>query len=122
MGRPWEPRLAEHNKAGLADALVVTVNLGMDWASPNSRRGAAADSMGPISLYLADVPPQLRSAFCCTMIVGITPGPKEPKAKNLQKNLLPLILQLRAAALHGLWVRTPKHPSGEFFSIHGISI
>ena len=116
-GSAWTSRRAQNADAITADVLTITVNLGIDWASPSSRRAAAADSMGPITLYLADVPAELRSAFCCTMIVGITPGPKQPKASNLHKNLLAVTLELRAAGRHGLWVRTPEHPSGRLVRV-----
>ena len=113
-GSTWMSRRAQNANPAIMDALLITVNFGIDWANPSSRRSAASDLMGPITLYLADMPAQLRSAFCCTMIVGITPGPREPKEQNLHKNLLPIMLELRAAELYGLWVRTPTHPAGKY--------
>ena len=97
----------------LAAALSIEVNLGIDWAHPSSNRSAASNSMDPISLQIADLPAQLRSSFSCLLLV-VTPGPRQPAACNLYKLLLPVTLELRAAELHGLWVRTPKHPSGKY--------
>ncbi|CAD6588899.1 MAG: hypothetical protein TREMPRED_005197, partial [Tremellales sp. Tagirdzhanova-0007] len=34
---------------------------------------------------------------------------REPKGQNIHKNVLPVMLELRAAELYGLWVRTPTH-------------
>ena len=111
-GDAWGSRTSAN--PALASALSMEVNLGIDWANPSSNRSAASDSMGPISLQIADLPAQLRSSFSCLLLVGITPGPKQPAARNLYKLLLPLTLELRAAELHGLWIRTPKHPSGKY--------
>ena len=110
-GSAWDD---EEGEGALAGALSVTVNLDIEWANPSSNRSASADSMGPISLQVADLPLQLRSAFCLSMIMGVTPGPRQPRATNLFKHLVPIVLELRAAREHGMWIRTPKYPAGEF--------
>lgn len=94
-------------------ALSVRLNLGVDWANPNSNRSSPQSSMGPITLQIADLPNRMRSSFACMLLVGVTPGPKEPLGPNLWKFLLPLILEIRAAEKHGIWVRTPSSPNGQ---------
>lgn len=71
--------------------------------------------MGPITLPLADVPSQLRSSLHFNLLVGITPGPTAPRARNLHKLLAPVCAELSAGERHGLWVRTPKYPHGESY-------
>ena len=109
-GSSWNNR----PKAGtwLASALDLTLNLAVDWASPFSSRSSGSYSLGPISLQIANLPTQLRASFACTLLTGITPGPKSPLAKNLWRFLLPLCLEIRAGETEGLWIRTPQYPNG----------
>lgn len=97
---------------GRSDVLTVPLLLSCDWTDLYSRRGGAHYSMGPITLPLADVPPQLRSSLHFNLLVGITPGPTAPRARNLHKLLAPVCAELSAGERHGLWVRTPKYPHG----------
>lgn len=59
--------------------LVMTVPLWLscDWTDLCSRQSGAHYSMGPITLPLANVPPQLRSSLHCNLLVGIEPGPSD---------------------------------------------
>ena len=97
--------------------LAIRLNLGIDWANPNSNRASAQSSMGPITLQIADLPNRMRSSFPCMLVVGVTPGPKETLGRNLWKILLPLVLEIRAAEMHGLWVRTPAFPNGRLIRV-----
>ena len=99
-------------------ALSLTVNAAIDWANASSNRSAATHSMGPISLTIADLPSPLRASLACTLLVGITPGPKPPRASNLYKLLLPLVLEIRAADEYGLWIKTPRYPQGKLPQYH----
>lgn len=100
---------------GRGDVLTVPLLLSCDWADLYSRRAGAHYSMGPITLPLANVPPQLRSSLHCNLLVGITPGPTAPRARNLHKLLAPVCAELSAGEKHGLWVRTPKYPHGKSY-------
>ncbi|ALO60302.1 hypothetical protein CNA02205 [Cryptococcus deneoformans JEC21] len=68
--------------------------------------------MGPIVMQLADLPNQYRSQFLYTMLMGITPAPREPPSCFLHRLLLPLAVELLSAHCDGLWVKTPKYPEG----------
>lgn len=97
---------------GRSGVLTVPLLLSCDWTDLYSRRGGAHYSMGPITLPLADVPPQPRSSLNFNLSVGITPGPTAPRARNLHMLLAPVCAELSAGERHGLWVRTPKYPHG----------
>ncbi|EJU00946.1 hypothetical protein DACRYDRAFT_53381, partial [Dacryopinax primogenitus] len=45
-------------------------------------------------------------------LITITPGPKEPNAKQLQPFLQPLVNNLLQLWQEGLVVKMPKHPEG----------
>ena len=105
---PQGPTL--HN--GQHGVLSLTVNLAVCWANTNSNRSAATHSMGHITLIIADLPSDLRSSLACTMLVGITLGPRPPRSKNLYKLLLPLALKIRRAREHRLQIKTPGHSLG----------
>ena len=99
-GSAWST--ASSGPSYLIGALSLTVNLAVDWANASSNRSAATHSMGPITLTIADLPSHMRSSLACILLVGITPGPKPPRSKNLYKLLQPLALEIRSANQHGL--------------------
>ena len=81
--------------------------------NPNSGTHAASYSLGVIAMQLADLPNHLKHSLNLTGLLGLIPGPREPKASNLYKFLLPLCMELRQAFELGVDVRTPKKPDGE---------
>lgn len=93
-------------------SFLLTLNFSIDWADPSESRKDPARSMGPIVMQLADLPNQYRSQFLYTMLMGITPAPREPPSCLLHRLLLPLAVELLSAHCDGLWVKTPKYPEG----------
>lgn len=64
-------------------------------------------------MQIADLPNHSKHNLNLTGLLGLTPGPKEPKLTNLYKFLLPLFMELRLAFELGIDIRTPKRPNGE---------
>ena len=94
---------------------TIRLNFSIDWMNPNSFRSGPSFSLGPISMQVLDLPTRLRANLRHTLIVGLTPGPKEPRGINLHKFLIPLSLELRNAWLHGLNIRSPRFPEGRLY-------
>ena len=109
-GSAWRPPDAS---AEDRNTLYLVLNLAIDWANTSSRRGSSVDSMGPILLTVASLPPELRPHMACVLLMGITPAPSMPKGRNLWKLLLPLAVELREAEMRGLWICTADYPTGE---------
>lgn len=95
--------------------LVLTINISLDYADPSRSRNRSPRSMGPILCQLADLPNQYRSRLSFMMIMGITPAPNEPPGCLLHRLLLALGVDLLSGECDGLWIRTPGHPTGEWF-------
>ncbi|OWZ41003.1 hypothetical protein C353_03657 [Cryptococcus neoformans AD1-83a] len=94
-------------------ALLLTINISVDWADPSKSRNRSPRSMGPILCQLADLPNQYRSQFGFMMLMGITPAPHEPPGVLLHRLLLPLAVELLSAGADGLWIKTPNYKQGQ---------
>ena len=87
-GRVWKEQISKkyfdshHNLA---------VSLNVDWFQPYSR---VTDSLGVIYLSILNLPRHLRYKQENIILVGIIPGPKEPKL-NINSYLSPLVDELK---------------------------
>ncbi|EJU03312.1 hypothetical protein DACRYDRAFT_115499 [Dacryopinax primogenitus] len=62
-----------------------------DWFNPSQSSIAETHSSGPLSVCIANLPPELRFRVHNLILIGILPGPKEPTAEQLQRFLRPFV-------------------------------
>ncbi|KZT57361.1 hypothetical protein CALCODRAFT_415190, partial [Calocera cornea HHB12733] len=86
--------------------------LSLDWFNPNQSTTAESHSSGPLSLCIANLPPELRGRFRVynLSLVGILPGPREPTCEELQRFLRPCVDDLLRLWQDGIIIKTPKYP------------
>ena len=87
-GKVWQ----ELKDSGYFDSpYSLAVSLNVDWFQPYSR---VTDSIGVIYLSILNLPRQVRYKQENILLVGIIPGPKEPK-QNINSYLSPLVDELK---------------------------
>ena len=80
------------------------LTLNVDWFEP-FERGVYA--VGVIYLTIQNIPREVRYHTDNVILVGIIPGPKEPKL-NINSYLTPLVLELEEAWKEGFIVKSPQ--------------
>ncbi|KDN33388.1 hypothetical protein RSAG8_13520, partial [Rhizoctonia solani AG-8 WAC10335] len=72
---------------------------------PSTRQGAASNSIGAISLCIANLPPHLRNLPENKILVGVTPGPHEPNVDTINNFLDPMVDELLELWNNGMTIR-----------------
>ncbi|KDQ05579.1 hypothetical protein BOTBODRAFT_182420 [Botryobasidium botryosum FD-172 SS1] len=94
------------------DELRIGVTLSLDWFSVHRSSFAESHSSGAYSFCIANLFPELRYRPKNLLLSGMTPGPKEPTAEQLQEYLILLVDDLIMLLEQGVMIRTPLHPEG----------
>ncbi|CAE6412054.1 unnamed protein product [Rhizoctonia solani] len=76
-----------------------------DWFQPSTRQSAASNSIGAISLCIANLPPHLRNLPENKILVGVTPGPHEPNVDTINNFLDPMVDELLELWNNGMTIR-----------------
>ena len=83
------------------------LTLNVDWFEPFER---GVYSVGAIYLTIQNLPRDIRYKAENILLVGVIPGPREPK-KTINSYLMPLIIELKEAWETGFYVRKPDNSS-----------
>ena len=83
------------------------LTLNVDWFEPFER---GVYSVGAIYLTIQNLPHDIRYKAENILLVGVIPGPREPK-KTINSYLMPLIIELKEAWETGFYVRKPDNSS-----------
>ena len=104
-GNVWKEFNSPEKWNFLTSPFNYLLTLNVDWFEPFER---GVYSVGVIYLTIQNLPREVR--FCTDMVIliGIIPGPKEPKL-NINSYLTPLVLELQEAWNVGFTVLSPQN-------------
>ena len=91
-GQVWKDFKTVNGKPFLSEPFTYALLLNMDWYQPYKH---LSYSVGAIYISILNLPRDLRYKVDSILLIGITPGPHEPKL-NVNSYLQPLVDELRA--------------------------
>ncbi len=103
-GNVWREFNSEGGWNFLTSPFNYLLALNVDWFEPFER---GVYSIGVIYLTVQNLPREVRYSTDMVILVGIMPGPKEPKL-NINSYLTPLVLELQEAWNTGFTVMSPQ--------------
>ena len=104
-GRMWKEYQYVSGKPFLASKFALAFSLNVDWFQPYK---LTQSSVGVLYLTILNLPRHLRNTQQFTLLVGIIPGPDEPK-RDINSYLKPLVQELLS-----LW-------DGELMRVHSFT-
>ena len=110
-GQVWKDFATINGRPFLSEPYHLGLMLNCDWFQPFHQ---VQYSVGVIYLVILNLPRTVRFKPENIIIVGIIPGPNEPKASEMNSYLRPLVKELNALWTDGIQV---FRPSGESCSI-----
>ena len=102
-GRVWKEFLVVNGKLFLDEPLTFAFSINIDWFQPYKH---VTDSVGAIYLSILNLPRNLHYKPENIILVGIIPGPKEPKDVN--NYIYPLVHEL-LQLWEGVLIKTSEH-------------
>lgn len=104
-GAVWRSFTTNDKDNFLANRHCYLLTLNVDWFQPFEQR--VVYSVGAIYLTLQNLPRDERNKLENVILVGVIPGPGEPR-KTINSFLTPLVLELKEAWSNGFIVSTGK--------------
>ena len=104
-GKIWQEFQNISGRSFLASRFSLAFCLNVDWFQPYSH---TQSSVGVMYLSILNLPRRIRNKHQYTLLVGVIPGPDEPK-RNINSYLEPMVKELLL-----LW-------DGEHFQVHSFS-
>lgn len=104
-GKVWREFMSPEYENFLTAPFNYLLALNIDWFEPFER---GVYSIGVIYLTIQNLPREFRYRTDMIVLVGIIPGPKEPRL-NVNSYLTPLVLELQEAWETGFTVVSPQN-------------
>jgi len=96
---------------------AIKVSLSIDWFSAHKGRYSGYHSSGAVLLRIDNIPQNMVSVERrCTgiYVVGLIPGPHEPKITELTAYLKLVTDELKKLSIDGVSIKTARYPEGEY--------